>query len=68
MLGYTAMVVKKICSDNYNYLLDISVIMDVEMIPPCPIINWDHTALKCTSRIMDGGYGGVQEGTNCWCA
>lgn len=31
---------------KYNYLSDISGIVDVEEIPPCLIINWDHTALK----------------------
>lgn len=29
---------------KYNYLSDIAGI--VEEIPPCLIINWDHTALK----------------------
>jgi len=31
---------------KYNYLSDISGIVDMEEIPPYLIINWDHTALK----------------------
>ena len=31
---------------KYNYLSEILGIVDVEEIPPCLIINWDHTALK----------------------
>ena len=41
----------KITVDNYaelkcNFLSDIQAVVDMEEVPPCLIINWDHTALK----------------------
>ena len=29
-----------------NYLADIKVIISLEEVPPCLVINWDHTGLK----------------------
>ena len=29
-----------------NYLADIRAIISLEEVPPCLVINWDHTGLK----------------------
>ena len=41
----------KITVDNFAelkcyFLSDIQAVVDMEEVPPCLIINWDHTALK----------------------
>ena len=41
----------KITVENFtelkcNFLSDIQAVVDMEDVPPCLIINWDHTALK----------------------
>ena len=49
-----------------NYLADIRTIISLDEVPPCLIINWDHTGLKYvrTSFILDHGQGRVQKGAN----
>jgi len=63
LLGQMGMVKRKACSKNKvapehfdsvkeQFLLDIKQLVDLEMIPPALIINWDQTAIN---YVMDDG-------------